>query len=55
MVGIFVLYYFMFHKVYILYSQKLDRFYTGETADLDIRLEFYRDSPIYKFTGKAKD
>jgi len=43
------------HTVYILFSEKLDRFYTGETADFDLRISFHEQSPGYKFTGKAKD
>ncbi|RXG14374.1 GIY-YIG nuclease family protein [Leeuwenhoekiella aestuarii] len=43
------------HTVYILFSEKLDRFYTGETTDLDKRIAFHMDSPANKFTAKAKD
>ncbi len=50
--GIFL---FMKHWVYILYSEKLDRFYTGETSNFDIRMEFHSNSDSKKFTGKAKD
>jgi putative endonuclease len=41
--------------VYILYSKKLDRFYTGFTSDIDTRLDFHKISPSNKFTGKAND
>jgi len=41
--------------VYILYSSKLDRFYTGFTSNVDVRLEFHKFSPTNKFTGKADD
>ena len=45
----------MKHTVYILHSKKLNRFYTGETANFDMRLEFHRNAPAHKFTAKAKD
>ncbi|MGB5941902.1 MAG: GIY-YIG nuclease family protein, partial [Leeuwenhoekiella sp.] len=45
----------MEHTVYILFSKKLDRFYTGETADFNTRLKFHREAPAHKFTAKAKD
>jgi putative endonuclease len=41
--------------VYILHSTKLDRFYTGFTSNIDVRLEFHKLSPTNKFTGKAND
>ena len=55
MVGIFVFIKIMPHTIYILYSKKLNRFYTGETSDLDQRLVFHKNSPTHKFTGKADD
>ena len=45
----------MKHWVYILNSEKLDRFYTGETSDFDVRMDFHRNSASHKFTGKARD
>jgi len=45
----------MKHCVYILYSEKLDRFYIGETSNFDSRMEFHNNSDVKKFTGKAKD
>ena len=41
--------------VYILYSKKLDRYYTGATSDIETRLIFHQNSPAHKFTAKAKD
>jgi putative endonuclease len=42
--------------VYILYSKKLDRYYTGYTGDLNQRLEFHRHpSKSTTFTSKADD
>jgi putative endonuclease len=40
--------------VYILYSEKLDKFYVGRTEDLALRLKFHND-PIEsrKFTAKG--
>ena len=46
----------MGHAVYILYSEKLDRYYVGESEDPSRRLDEHR-SGRYKgsATGKAKD
>ena len=41
--------------VYILYSAKLDRFYTGFTSNLDERLDFHSNAEIRKYTHNAKD
>ncbi len=41
--------------VYILFSAKLNRFYTGSTADLDLRMEFHNNPEARKFTAKAND
>ncbi len=40
--------------VYILYSNKLDRFYVGRTENIDLRLE-YHNNPIQsrKFTARG--
>lgn len=41
--------------VYILISNKLNRFYIGYTSNIDARLEFHLNSPSNKFTSNAKD
>jgi putative endonuclease len=41
--------------VYILHSQKLNRFYIGYTSDLDTRLAFHKNASSHKFTAKADD
>jgi putative endonuclease len=41
--------------VYILRSSKLDRFYTGFTTNLDLRLHFHENAEVRKFTAKADD
>lgn len=41
--------------VYILYTEKLDRFYTGFTSDFDVRMNFHDSPEARKFTAKAKD
>ncbi|UPQ80262.1 GIY-YIG nuclease family protein [Flavobacterium azooxidireducens] len=44
------------HIVYILHSQKLNRFYIGYTTNLDLRLDFHlHDTQARKFTYKADD
>lgn len=44
------------HTVYILNSQKLNRFYIGYTTNLDLRLDFHlKDTQARKFTYKADD
>ncbi|MBS7255079.1 GIY-YIG nuclease family protein [Flavobacterium branchiicola] len=43
------------HIVYILHSQKLNRYYIGYTSNFDVRLEFHRNSPPNKFTANAND
>jgi putative endonuclease len=54
--GFFVLNSFVMHLVYILYSQKINRFYIGYTANLDLRLGFHlNDNQTRKFTYKADD
>ena len=44
------------HSLYILYSKKLDRYYTGETNDIKERLKKHNDHS-YKnaFTAAASD
>ena len=41
--------------VYILYSQKLNRYYIGYTSDFDMRLEFHKNANTRKFTYNATD
>ena len=41
--------------VYILYSKKLNRYYTGFTTDLDVRLSVHADAESRKFTSKSDD
>ena len=45
----------MIHYVYILKSEKLNRFYIGYTSDIDIRMEFHKNAESHKFTAKADD
>ena len=44
------------HHVYILYSQKLNKYYTGETSNLEMRL-IHHNTGFYKnaFTSIADD
>jgi putative endonuclease len=41
--------------VYILHSDKLNRFYIGFTSDFDTRLEFHKNAESHKFTANAED
>lgn len=41
--------------VYILYSQKLNRYYIGYTSDFDLRFEFHKNADARKFTYNATD
>ncbi|MCE3296765.1 MAG: excinuclease subunit [Crocinitomicaceae bacterium] len=41
--------------VYILHSEKLSRFYTGFTTDLEVRLKFHENAEQRKFTYNADD
>ena len=41
--------------VYILHSQKLNRFYIGYTADFEARMAFHKTAAAHKFTAKADD
>ncbi len=45
----------MNHIVYILFSEKLNRFYTGFTSNLEERLEFHKNAEDRKFTYNASD
>ncbi len=42
------------HYVYIIYSKKLNRFYAGETSNIEDRLKGHVSNKN-KYTGKAKD
>ena len=41
--------------VYILFSEKLSRFYIGFTSDLEVRLQFHEIAEQHKFTYNADD
>ena len=41
--------------VYILYSEKLNRYYIGYTTNFDKRLEFHKNAELNKFTANAQD
>ncbi len=43
------------YRVYILFSDKLDRFYVGSTSNFDIRMEFHDNPEARKYTAKADD
>ena len=43
------------YLVYILYSERLKKFYTGFTIDLKQRLEFHQNAASTKFTHNAND
>ncbi|MFG4000846.1 excinuclease ABC subunit C [Flavobacterium aquidurense] len=43
------------HIVYILHSNKLNRFYIGFTSDFDTRIEFHKNAQSHKFTANADD
>ena len=45
----------MAHFVYILQSEKLNRFYIGYTTDIDKRLYFHENAESRKFTYRADD
>lgn len=45
----------MKHIVYILFSKKLNRYYTGYTTNLDVRMLFHDNAETRKFTAKADD
>ncbi|HWA06242.1 MAG TPA: GIY-YIG nuclease family protein [Ignavibacteria bacterium] len=42
------------HYVYIIYSKTLNRFYAGETSNIEDRLKGHVSNKN-KYTGKAKD
>ena len=41
--------------VYILFSEKLHRFYIGQTTNFNQRMSFHKSAESSKFTGKADD
>ncbi|HLN96344.1 MAG TPA: GIY-YIG nuclease family protein [Flavobacterium sp.] len=43
------------HTVYILFSEKLNRFYIGATSDFDTRWNYHQHAENHKFTHKASD
>ncbi len=44
------------HYLYILYSKKLDRYYVGETADVEFRINLHLNKAFSKsFTSKSND
>ena len=45
----------MNHCCYILYSEKLSRYYIGYSSDLSVRLIFHENSESRKFTYNAND
>ncbi|NER13048.1 GIY-YIG nuclease family protein [Leptobacterium flavescens] len=46
----------MQHSVYIIYSEKMDKFYVGETSDLPKRLEEHKTGfYISSYTSKTRD
>ena len=55
MVGIFC-FNAMAYLVYILYSEKLNKFYVGFTSDFEVRLEFHlQGDDLSRFTRRATD
>ena len=44
------------HTVYIIFSEKLNRFYIGYSSDLEVRFDFHlNDEQTRKYTYKAED
>ena len=43
------------HFVYILHSEKLNRYYSGYTSDINTRLDFHENAESHKFTYNAND
>ena len=43
------------YTVYILHSEKLNRYYIGYTSNFDLRLEFHKNAPPNKYTSNASD
>ncbi len=45
---------FMSHYLYILYSPKFDKYYVGETKDIDVRLFSHNNTDRNTFTSKYR-
>ena len=43
------------HTVYILHSNKLNKYYIGYTSDFDLRIIFHKTAESNKFTYNADD
>ena len=41
--------------VYILYSNKINRYYIGFTQNFNLRMQFHKNAEGRKFTAKAND
>ena len=54
MQGFFILYKVM-DCVYIIYSEKLRKFYTGYTSNYEVRMQFHLNPESRKFTYNASD
>ena len=52
--GSFRIFFIMTYFVYIIFSQQLDKYYVGHTADLSKRVDQH-NSGISSFTSKASD
>ncbi|UFH36198.1 GIY-YIG nuclease family protein [Flavobacterium acetivorans] len=55
MSGFFCLYLNMGHFVYILFSEKLDSYYVGETSNLHNRLKWHNEKEFSKAYSKITD
>ena len=44
----------MAHFVYILYSKKHDRYYVGESANVELRLKFHNELSTTSYTAKFR-
>lgn len=45
----------MNYIVYILFSEKLNRHYTGATTNIDVRMDFHENAENHKYTHRAND
>ena len=43
------------HVVYILHSEKINRYYMGYSSNLDLRMQFHENAEVRKYTYKADD
>ena len=41
--------------VYILYSNKINKYYIGFTQNFNVRMQFHKNAESKKFTAKAND